>query len=70
MTMDRTVCERCLNSFEFSGDGPAPTECRVCVKLGDRSLVWFLRAFGEAETDTDRTDVLRRFEAAKGRAMI
>ena len=68
--MEQAICERCLGPFLFEQKAGIadPTECKVCVKLGDRSLVWFLRAFEEAETEEDRILIRKRFAVAKGRS--
>ena len=71
--METAVCARCLHPFmrqEATGEVPAETEDAVCRKLGDRSLVWFLRAYREAEGDDERANIRRRFDAARGRSTI
>jgi hypothetical protein len=44
---------------------PAPEECAVCLKLGDRSLVWFMREMRGAD-DEQRAELRARFAAARG----
>lgn len=63
-----TQCERCGVPFPRPDAEGAPRECAVCLKLGDRSLLWFLRAYKGSQNEGERADVLRRFHAAKGRS--
>jgi hypothetical protein len=37
------VCERCGNDFSWDEAGSQPSQCAVCLHLGDRSLVGLLR---------------------------
>lgn len=43
-------------------------ECKVCQKLGDRSLTRFMRLIRESKSDEERAEIRRRFDAAKGRS--
>lgn len=65
------LCDHCRQTY-FREEGPSPEvpTCQLCVKLGDRSLTWFLRAYREADTDEERDTVITRFRKARGRATI
>jgi hypothetical protein len=69
--LELAVCGRCRVGFlrpEATPAVPAELECRVCVKLGDRSLVWFMREMREATDDRRRQELHERFAAARGRS--
>lgn len=54
-------CSRCGHDFDCKGS--PKTECALCLKLGDRSLVWLLRAGPTPEN-------IARFKAARGRSWM
>lgn len=66
-----TDCERCGYPFEWWPTNTVqspPPECPTCVKLGDRSLLWFMQAIRAAQTPEERHVIRQRFDAAKGRS--
>ena len=62
-----TVCGHWVDDHEHDAVDRA---CSLCVKLGDRSLVWLLGALRDAETDEERQEYMRRFRAARGRSRL
>ena len=62
-----TTCVRCQYA-SVSSESPWD-ECGLCRMLGDRCLVWYMRAMKEAGTDKAAVAELRaRFAAARGRS--
>lgn len=61
------ICSRCdrpVRDVEPVVDG----ECPVCAKLGDRSLIWFIKEMQRAATPEERAELRARFDAARSRS--
>lgn len=65
-----TRCANCgiLLRLELGTTITPDLECKVCEKLGDRSLLRFMREMREARSDEERAALRARFDAAKGRS--
>jgi hypothetical protein len=64
------VCIRCGCRTSKGEQEDERDTCRVCDKLGDRSLVWFQRAIAEASTDAEKASLRERFALAFGRSWM
>lgn len=76
MALEETTCVQCGTSYYVTGGSlitdvaPSDGTCAVCLKLGDRSLLWLLRAMKDARSDEERATIRARFAAAKDRSTI
>lgn len=72
----KTPCSRCGVEMQLPENPDtrarvmANPVCTLCKKLGDRSLVWFGRAWAAATSDEERAEIKRRFAAARGRSWM
>jgi len=70
MALFLSECNRCGCTFTYPervGQVP-PEECNICVKLGDRSLVSYMRRMQLAKSPEERAAIRALFDAAKGRS--
>ena len=74
---DKAPCWRCEHTVVLPDNPDARKRlldkgvtCKVCDKLGDRSLLWYGRAYQAATTDEERAAIKQRFAAARGRSWM
>jgi hypothetical protein len=72
-SMEPYTCDRCGTEDFRNVDPPTilrQKRCATCVKLGDRSLLWYMREMRAATTDEQRAELRARFAAAKGNSWM
>jgi hypothetical protein len=65
--LEEGTCDRCGGVAHRAFETEDRFVCVLCRKLGDRSLVWFMRAYKEAD---NKRVIIDRFRAAKGRSWM
>lgn len=68
MSVEWVKCERCENNFALF-DEQVFTECAVCRKLGNRSLVWLLNAVKGKSAEEIKV-IMELFNDAKGSSSV
>lgn len=68
--LEEGTCDRCGLAATRPLDSDTRFVCVLCRKLGDRSLVWYMKRMRNATSEGERRELRARFRAARGRSLM